>query len=128
MRLAVTHEIFRFGMAGVVNTVFGFGVYSGLVLLGVDVALSLLIATVAGEFFNFLTVGGFAFRKLDAHRLPRFIVAYSLIYLFNLALLQGLRAASGLGPIVAQLACLVVVAPTAYLVLKTKVFGQASDE
>jgi putative flippase GtrA len=118
-------EILRFGIAGLVNTAFGFGVYSGLVLLGLAVSAALLIATIAGVFFNFLTFGGFAFRKLETRRLPRFLVAYSLIYLFNLALLEGLRAITGLGPIVAQLACLVLVAPTAYLVLRAKVFQEA---
>jgi len=117
-------EVVRFGLAGAVNTVFGFGVYSGLVLLGMPVSVALLIATVAGVFFNFLTFGGFAFRKLEARRLPRFLVAYAAIYLFNLALLEGLRAVTSLGPIVAQLACLVVVAPTAYLVLRAKVFQE----
>jgi putative flippase GtrA len=78
--------------------------------------------------FNFFTFGGFAFRRLEARRLPRFLVAYSLIYLFNLALLQGLRAVTGLGPIVAQLACLVIVAPAAYVLLKAKVFRETSDE
>ena len=115
-------EVVRFGLAGLANTAFGFGVYSGLVLLGLPVSIALLIATLAGVFFNFFTFGGFAFRRLQARLLPRFLVAYGLIYLFNLALLEGLRAATGLGPIVAQLACLVVVAPTAYLVLKAKVF------
>lgn len=115
-------EAIRFGVAGAVNTAFGFGVYSGLVLLEVVPSLALLIATVVGVFFNFLTFGGFTFRRLDTRRLPRFLVAYGLIYVFNLALLEGLRAATGFGPIVAQLACLVVVAPTAYLVLKTRVF------
>ena len=118
-----TAEVVRFGAAGAVNTAFGFGVYAGLVLLGLAPFLALLAATVVGVFFNFLTFGGFAFRRLDARRLPRFLAAYALIYLFNLALLEGLRAATGLGPIVAQLLCLVVVAPTAYVVLKAKVFG-----
>lgn len=117
-------EVVRFGIAGMVNTAFGFGVYSGLVLLGVVPSIALFVATVIGVLFNFLTFGGFTFRRLDAHRLPRFLVAYALIYLFNLALLEGLRAATGLGPIVAQLACLVLVAPTAYLVLKAKVFRE----
>jgi putative flippase GtrA len=121
-------EVVRFGVAGAVNTAFGFGVYSGLVLLGLPAFLSLLIATIAGVFFNFLTFGAFAFRQFDARRLPRFLGAYGLIYLFNLALLEGLRAATGLGPIYAQFACLAVVAPTAYLVLKAKVFRESLDE
>ena len=72
-----------------------------------------------------MSFGSFAFRRLDARRLPRFLLAYGCIYVFNLALLEGLRAATGLGPIAAQLACLVVVAPAAYLVLKMKVFGES---
>jgi putative flippase GtrA len=115
-------EVLRFGIAGAVNTAFGFGVYAGLVMLGLAPWLALALATVIGVFFNFLTFGGFAFRRLDAHRLPRFLVAYAVIYLFNLVLLETLRAATGIGPIVAQLLCLVVVAPTAYGVLKAKVF------
>ncbi len=117
-------EILRFLVAGLVNTAFGFGVYAGLVLLGVPVFLSLLLATVAGVFFNFLTYGGFAFRRLDAHRLPRFLLAYAGIYAFNLALLEALRAWTPLGPIAAQLACLVVVTPAAYLVLRSAVFRE----
>jgi putative flippase GtrA len=121
-------EAIRFAIAGAVNTAFGFGVYSGLVLLGMPAFLSLLVATVAGVFFNFLTFGAYAFRKLAARRLPRFLVAYGFIYLINLALLEGLRAATGLGPIPAQLACLVVVAPAAYLILKAKVFRDPAHE
>jgi len=112
-----------FGVAGAVNTAFGFAVYAALVLVGLPAFASLLAATVAGVFFNFLTFGGFAFRRLQARRLPRFLAAYGLVYLFNLALLEGLRAATGLGPVVAQLACLPVVAPSAYLLLKAKVFA-----
>jgi putative flippase GtrA len=121
-------EFIRFGIAGAVNTAFGFGVYAGLALLGMAPALALFVATVAGVFFNFLTFGAYTFRRLDAHRLPRFLVAYAIIYLFNLALLEGVRAATGLGPIAAQLACLVVVAPTAYLILRAKVFQGAADD
>ena len=121
-------EILRFGVAGLVNTAFGFGVYASLVLAGLPVFLALLLATVAGVFFNFLTYGGYAFRQLAARRLPRFLVAYGGIYAFNLALLEGLRAFTALGPIAAQLACLAVVTPTAYLVLKKAVFREETHE
>ena len=117
-------EIVRFGLAGLANTAFGFAVYSALVLSGVPVAVALGVATVAGVFFNFMTFGAFAFRRLEARRLPRFLLAYAAIYLFNLALLEAVRALTGLGPIVAQLACLVVVAPSAYLLLRSRVFGE----
>jgi putative flippase GtrA len=121
-------EILRFAIAGAVNTAFGFGVYSGLVLLGLPVAVALLIATVIGVLFNFLTFGGFAFRRLDARRLPRFVLAYGLVYVLNLALLEGVRGLSGLGPVSGQLACLPVVAPLAYLLLRAAVFRERPND
>jgi putative flippase GtrA len=121
-------EVVRFGLAGALNTAFGFGVYSVLVLAGSPVSVALLIATVTGVFFNFLTFGALAFRRLQARRLPRFLAVYGAIYLFNLALLEGLRAGTGWGPIAAQLACILVVAPSAYVLLKASVFRHASDE
>ena len=119
-------EIARFLAAGVVNTAFGFGLYAGLVLLGMPVAAALLLATVAGVFFNFFTFGALAFRRLDMRRLPRFLAAYGVIYVFNLALLESVRRLSPLGPITSQLACLVLVAPAAYVVLKSRVFQEPS--
>ena len=117
-------QVVRFGLAGLANTVFGFAVYSALVLAGVPVAIALLAATVVGVFFNFVSFGAFAFRRFEVRRLPRFLAAYGAIYLLNLALLEGLRALTGLGPIVAQLACLLVVAPSAYFLLGSRVFGE----
>ena len=112
-------EVLRFLVAGRAHTPFRFGVYP---------RPPALVATVAGVFFNFLTYGAYAFRRLDAHRLPRFLLAYGGIYAFNLALLEALRAGAGLGPLAAQLACLVVVTPTAYLVLRNAVFREKPHE
>ena len=120
-------EFLRFGVAGVANTAFGFGAYSGLVLLGMPVSVSLLVATVIGILFNFLTFGAFAFRQLDLRRLPRFLLAYTVVYLVNLALLDAVRSASSLGPIASQLACLLVIAPAAYFLLRATVFRMRDD-
>jgi putative flippase GtrA len=120
-------EFLRFGVAGVANTAFGFGAYSALVLLGIPVSVSLLVATVIGILFNFLTFGAFAFRQLDLRRLPRFLLAYTVVYLVNLALLDTVRSASSLGPIASQLACLLVIAPAAYFLLRATVFRMRDD-
>jgi putative flippase GtrA len=119
-------EFARFGVAGIINTIFGFAVYAGLVTAGLPPGVALLFATVAGVFFNFVSFGRLAFRRLEAKRLPRFLAAYAVIYVANLALLESVRRLTPLGPIVAQLACLAVIAPAAFLVLKTRVFQPAS--
>jgi len=117
-------EVARFFLSGGANMAFGFVAYAALVWAGLPVALALLLATIAGVFFNFFTFGSYTFRKLEARRLPRFLVAYGFIYVLNLILLEAIMRLAGLGPIVAQLAALVVVAPTVYFVLRARVFQE----
>jgi hypothetical protein len=87
-------------------------------------ALALLLATFAGVFFNFMTFGSLAFRRLELRRLPAFVAAYAFLYTFNLGLLHVVRTRLNMGAIDGQLACLVVVAPTAYLLLRSTVFAR----
>ena len=117
-------EIRRFLVAGFLNMAFGFAVYAIAVLAGVNVAVALLLATFAGVFFNFVTFGGYAFRQLELRRLPAFLASYAFLYALNLALLHVVRTGLKMGAIDGQLACLVVVAPTAYLLLRSKVFAR----
>ncbi len=119
----MSRQIIRFVFTGALNTLFGFAIYALLVHAGMVPAVALLIATVLGVLFNFVSFGALTFRRLEMRRLPRFLVVYSAIYLFNLVLLQAVQRYAGAGPIVAQFACLFVVAPAAYLLLKTQVYG-----
>lgn len=116
----------RFLVAGAVNTLFGFAVYTVAILLHAPTWASLLIGTVAGIAFNFLTVGGYVFRQLSARRLPRFIGAYLLVYAVNLALIDWL---SGLvdGKIVAQLVLVGPMALLSYVLMAYFVFPDKSS-
>lgn len=76
----------RFLIAGGVNTLFGFLVYSLAILSGLQIWQALLAGTVAGLGFNFVTTGGYVFRDLTVRRFFRFAGAYALIYLINLGL------------------------------------------
>ena len=116
-------EAVRFLLTGGLNTLVGFGLYAGLVMAGVEPALALLAATLLGVAFNFFSFGHLTFRRLELWRLPRFVLAYCAIYAGNLALLWAVQRAFGLGPVAAQLLCLLVVAPAAYLLLSTCVFA-----
>lgn len=85
-----TSTFLRFLIAGVVNTLFGFAVYSAAIGIGAATWFALLIGTVAGTLFNFFTTGGYVFRELSLARFPRFLVCYSLVYGINLGLLETL--------------------------------------
>jgi putative flippase GtrA len=78
----------RFLLAGAINTLFGYVVYTASIIAGVPVPGSLLIGMLAGTVFNFFTTGGYAFRQLRLGRYPAFVACYVLVYGMNLALFR----------------------------------------
>jgi putative flippase GtrA len=88
---------------------------------GGEVEGSLLLATIAGMLFNFVTTGQFVFNSAGCRPLGRLIAAYGTIYLTNLAILDVLGI-GGMGAIAAQGAALPVIVPLAFVILKWFVF------
>lgn len=84
-------RIVRFLLAGIVNTVFGLSVYAAVDLAGAPIWVALLVGMVAGVTFNFVTMGGYAFRDLSLQHLPRFVLCYAANYMVNLGALHLLR-------------------------------------
>lgn len=78
----------RFLIAGGVNTLFGFAVYSICIVAGMAVWLALLAGMLSGTVFNFFTTGGYVFRELSLTRFPRFVICYLLVYGINLMLIE----------------------------------------
>ena len=72
------NRFMRFLVAGGVNTLFGFAVYSFCIIAGCVVWLALLAGMLSGTVFNFFTTGGYVFRELSPRLLPRFIFSYLL--------------------------------------------------
>jgi putative flippase GtrA len=90
--------------------------------LGGEMEGSLLLATIAGVLFNFLTTGRFVFNSAGWRPLGRSIAAYGTINLTNLAILDVLGI-GGMGAIAAQgAAALPVIVPLAFAILKWFVF------
>ena len=88
MNFKPSATFFRFLIAGGVNTLFGWLIYSVAILLGAKPWLALIIGLVAGVAFNFATLGYYVFRDLALSRFTRFSFSYACIYLINLACLQ----------------------------------------
>jgi putative flippase GtrA len=116
------HRFIRFLLAGALNTLFGFVVYTISIWLGMPVWCALLIANATGVFFNFVTIGGYAFRSLLLARLPRFTAAYAGLYVVNLTLINTLRIWVP-SAIAAQAILIVPMAAASYLVMARLVFA-----
>lgn len=117
-------QFIRFLVAGCINTLFGYGVFSLLVLAGLGPDISLLVATVAGVLFNYFTTGKIVFAARGWGRLPWFAAVYSLTFLTNLLSLRGLIAA-GMPSLLAQAVLLPVIVVLSFVLNKFLVFRAA---
>ena len=119
---ATRREFVRFLAVGLLNTGFGYLVFSVSIFAGVPPMPSLVLTYLLGVPFNFMTTGTLVF---DDHRRAlfwRFVVAYGVIYVFNVASYHLLVAAVGAGPLVAQAICLPAVAVFAFILFKVHVY------
>jgi putative flippase GtrA len=85
-------RILRFLLAGGINTLFGFAVYTVLIVSGAVVWVAVLVGMLAGTAFNFLTTGGYVFRDLSLHRFPLFLFFYFTVFAINLVLIECLSS------------------------------------
>lgn len=88
-RRILENRFVRFLLVGVLNTVFGYSVFAGLVLIGVHYAIAALVSTVLGVLFNFKTTGRFVFSSRDNNMLIRFIGVYAISYVVGVLLLRA---------------------------------------
>lgn len=113
----------RFLFVGGLNTLFGYGVFAAAVAIGLAPELGLLVATIVGILFNFLTTGRLVFGSADSRRLPRFCIAYAIVYLMN-ATAMRLAVDAGVSAFVAEAVLLPVAALVTFQVMKIFVFAE----
>jgi putative flippase GtrA len=81
-------ELIRYYGIGVINTIFGFGLYSVLIFVGLNLYIAQIIAHVIGTTFNYFTYSRHVFQR--SQRKPMsYVVAYVFNYLLGLCLLAG---------------------------------------
>ena len=111
----------RFLVIGLLNTVVGYGIYAGLVLLGLDPVISLVAATCVGVVFNFFSTGHVVFQSLDPWAFPRFVLVYAATCTLNVMLLKALIGI-GFHSLTAQAASLPFIAVCSFMALRLFVF------
>ena len=94
-------QIVRFILIGLVNTAFGFGAYTVLVLLGVSPQPALAVAFVMVVIWNYWTHGRFVFQSNGIRKLPFYALCYLGVYGFNSLSLE-FALSHDIGPIISQ--------------------------
>ncbi|MFC4276054.1 GtrA family protein [Achromobacter aloeverae] len=116
----------RFFGVGVLNTLFGYLVYAGLLLLHASPLIALLLGTLCGVIFNYFSIGRLVFRQRGGWaNFVRFIVAYAIVYAVNALLLKGLIHYLPLGPFLAQILCIPPSVLTSWVLMNQWVYKNA---
>jgi putative flippase GtrA len=116
----------RFVIVGAVNTIFGYLIYAGGIALGLVPEIALLLATLVGVPFNFMTTGTIVFASRNGDRMPRFIAVYVVIYGLN-ALGLRILVATGILPLQAQLILIPVFVIGTFLAMRRFVFQEMTE-
>jgi putative flippase GtrA len=116
----------RFLLVGGLNTVVGYSLFAGFILLGANSLAALTGATVLGILFNFASTGRLVFGGGNARLLPPFLAVYGAQFLLNWAALNMLERA-GLSPLLAQLLLLPPLAVATFLMMRRFVFRAHSE-
>lgn len=116
----------RFLIVGAVNTAFGLGVFSAMIMVGFGTYQGLIGSTIAGIIFNFFTYGSVVFRQLACTRVPRFVLAHVFILFINARLIEYISGTYETGKIQAQAYLVVPVAVVSYVILSNFVFRKTN--
>jgi putative flippase GtrA len=77
-------RVIRFMIVGFLNTTFSYCIYAFFLFTGLNYAISNLLALISGIFFSFRTQGVFVFKNSSKYLFGRFVVAWVIIYFFNI--------------------------------------------
>ena len=88
LRSLLQVRFIRFLLVAALNTVFGYSLFAGLILLGVHYSLAAAIGTVIGILFNFQTTGRLVFGRRDFSLILKFFAVYGISYAVGVSLLR----------------------------------------
>lgn len=113
----------RFIGVGALNTCFGYFFYALLLYQEISPSYALFIATIIGVIFNFQTNRHFVFNDQRGNFF-RFSLCYSIIYLFNLMILNAALYFFTSSAYIAQILCLLPTALISYFILNSYSFPE----
>jgi putative flippase GtrA len=116
----------RFGLAGVLNTAFGYGAYALLLASGLHFALANLGALALGVCFSFRTHATLVFGHAGGRAFVRYVLGWLVLYAVNVAAIAVLLR-TGLGPYRAGALCIVPLALLSYMVQRHFVFRRPAN-
>ena len=128
----IENKFVRFLFVGVINTMFGYGMFVLFIWFGMHYSVALLCANFLGILFNYKTTGYIVFETKSNRLLLHFFLVYGIVYLFNLGELWLLDALplnkAKIGDAIGQAITLLPNAILSFLLNKVFVFKPKEQE
>lgn len=118
--LAEWRQVWRYYQAGLVNTLFGYGLFAALIAAGLNMYGAQAIGHVLGVAFNWFTYSRHAFREAEGSA-GRFILSYAVNYILSLITLKAISYTIP-NPYAAGLLTVFIVSILNYFILAKFVF------
>ncbi|OSZ70701.1 hypothetical protein CAP39_06985 [Sphingomonas sp. IBVSS1] len=118
-------QLWRYYQAGIINTLFGYGLYAGMVAVGLNIYVAQAIGHVLGVAFNWFTYSRHAFRDTQGSA-GRFVLSYGVNYILSVATLRVISSVVS-NPYGAGLLTVGIVSVINYFVLARFVFRKGAD-
>lgn len=116
-------RIVKFLGVGMLNTLFGYGIYAGLVFINLPYLIALFMATLAGIIFNYFSFGRMVFKARGGWLMFwKFILAYAVVYVINAILLSILTQVFNLNPYLGQVVCILPNVVISWLLMSNWVY------
>jgi putative flippase GtrA len=116
-----TNLIVPFLKVGVLNAAFGYFVFALIYLMFGRYQAAVIVATVAGVLFNFVTTGRWVFRNASLIRIIPFALGYAAIMIVNVLVID-LGVALGIDPLLGQILAIPVIVVLSFLINDRLVF------
>jgi putative flippase GtrA len=116
----------RFLLVGLLNTLFGYGLFCAVLAATQRTMLSLTVSTILGVLFNYGSIGALVFGARGSRRLWRFVGVYAVLFVVNASVLLMLQRL-GASPVVAQAGLLLPLAAMSFALNRRFVFDIAQD-
>lgn len=121
----INYTFVRFVLVGVLNTLFGIGLYCLFIYWGLPYSYAVLLSTVLGVLFNFKTIGFLVFKNTNKQLFFKFAMSYTLVYFINIGLIRLLLGATGFNEYIAGLMATPIMAIISFGLQKYFVFNKS---
>ena len=115
-------QLWRYYQAGIVNTLFGYGIFAALITMGLNMYVAQALGHLLGVAFNWFTYSRHAFRDTQGSA-GRFILSYAVNYLLSVLTLKIISYSID-NPYIVGLLTVAIVSVLNYFILSIYVFDK----